>query len=901
MIANTVPWQGRVVVSAVVAVFALLVGVPSALGQTVPDFEDVPEGHVAEAAIEWAAQNGITQGVGDNRFGVGGTLTRYQMVTFLCRAFDPGSCLSGVRGSDSFDDVPADHWANYPIGWAVNRGITSGVSATEFGGGQTLTREQMITFLYRAEGSPTGGSDGIDVFQDAPDRSHWASLAIGWAYDQGVTGGLAEGTFGFGTNVSREEMVLFLCRTAAPATCQPSQKPLPSSVVPTSTTESEPRGTPPEIPQPRTGDDYDGISYIPFKASGYIEGVPVITERTPITGTIPVDVHYCGRQGKYTSEDLAELVRWLNDDIGSRLAAESSNLLNMVFNEGLVLSPDIAWDNVIFGEADNYCLGELFWELYQGLVPHNTPQTLIIVDAVPGFAAGYAGSTFARATSLDARRGNVNDFRGTVAHELGHTVLDLPHIFVRCGADTLMVNTQTPVAPTRVCVAEEWIGVHGEFLGKIDANLPNYGDGLLLSCYERRVLGWPVGGDSPPCVLLPPSAPSASLSSVVDDGFTVSWTPPVFTDDVPVDGYTLTVAREDSGGLNVYKRHDLSAGESSFTVDGLPVGRYSVRMWAESEYGSGVPYRTPSLPLMPSPASVTATAIDSTSIRVSWSPVPGAAHYVVWNSEDDPPDIFEIDDEGSFTFFGGTVVRGSTSLVLHNRQPDTEYTIKVRACGFQEVFGSEECSFGTEVTVTTTPPEPGATAPGAVSSVSITEAGDDWLVLSWDPVPGATFYECGYLTAQNMWFEGPGTADTSCQLWWDSRRAPPGIGLAAGNTYTVGVKACQKPLVNCTDWTTATASTQVLAAAPASYPVSVKEVGDTSFTLSWNPPAADAYYDLRVVTRLSTTFRVAGRTRDVTVPNLQPNTSYTVKVRTCRGTGGNCSSWVTIPVTTRRN
>ena len=223
-------------VSAAAAVSILLVGVPSGFGQTAPDFEDVPEGHVAEEAISWAADNAVTEGVGDNRFGIGRTLTRYEMVTFLCRAYDPASCQSGVRGSDSFDDVPSDHWADHSVGWAADRGITSGVSATEFGGSQTLTREQMITFLHRAEGSPTGGSDGSDVFQDGPDRSHWASLPIGWAYDQGVTGGIAAGTFGFGTNVSREEMVLFLCRTVAPGTCQPSQDPLPSSVVPPSPT-----------------------------------------------------------------------------------------------------------------------------------------------------------------------------------------------------------------------------------------------------------------------------------------------------------------------------------------------------------------------------------------------------------------------------------------------------------------------------------------------------------------------------------------------------------------------------------------------------------------------------------------------------------------------------------------
>ena len=75
--------------------FAVVVGVlgsvQSVFAQTVPDFEDVPEGHVAESAIDWAAENGITVGVGNNRFGIGQTLTRYQMVTFLCRALNPGN------------------------------------------------------------------------------------------------------------------------------------------------------------------------------------------------------------------------------------------------------------------------------------------------------------------------------------------------------------------------------------------------------------------------------------------------------------------------------------------------------------------------------------------------------------------------------------------------------------------------------------------------------------------------------------------------------------------------------------------------------------------------------------------------------------------------------------------
>ena len=194
------------------------------LGSPLTTFEDVPEGHVAERAIAWAFEEGITVGVGNNRFGMGQTLTRYQMVTFLCRAFAPAECRSGARGSDRFGDVPADHWAEYAVGWAVGNGVTSGVSAVAFGGSQTLTREQTVTFLFRASGSPAGGSRGSDVYADVPSgRSQWANQPIGWAYDRGITAGMGTDTsvFGFGTATVREEMVLFLCRAAAPEICPP--------------------------------------------------------------------------------------------------------------------------------------------------------------------------------------------------------------------------------------------------------------------------------------------------------------------------------------------------------------------------------------------------------------------------------------------------------------------------------------------------------------------------------------------------------------------------------------------------------------------------------------------------------------------------------------------------------
>lgn len=218
----------RAIVGLIAVTVALLLTIGLAVGQATPDFEDVPQGHMAETAIGWATANGITTGVGNNRFGMGQTLTRYQMVTFLCRVFAPSACASGIRGSDRFADVPADHWANFSIGWAVDREITRGVTATRFGGGETLTREQMVTFLYRAKGSPPQWWPGSNYYNDVPtDPDHWANIPIGWAHQRGITGGISPRVFGFGSTLSREETVLFLCRAAAPEICQPSVEPYP--------------------------------------------------------------------------------------------------------------------------------------------------------------------------------------------------------------------------------------------------------------------------------------------------------------------------------------------------------------------------------------------------------------------------------------------------------------------------------------------------------------------------------------------------------------------------------------------------------------------------------------------------------------------------------------------------
>ena len=193
-----------------------------------PTFADVPTDSFFYVPVRWAQSREITAGVGEGRFGVRSGLKREEMITFLCRAYAPEECRKDqYDGSVYFTDVPGDHWANTTIGWAFENGITSGVGNGLFGMGQTLTREQTMAFLYRAEGAPDTGTVGKDHYDDvAGAADDWYQTPIGWAFDQGITGGTADGTFGFGSTPSREETMLFMCRTIDRAICPPSKEPV---------------------------------------------------------------------------------------------------------------------------------------------------------------------------------------------------------------------------------------------------------------------------------------------------------------------------------------------------------------------------------------------------------------------------------------------------------------------------------------------------------------------------------------------------------------------------------------------------------------------------------------------------------------------------------------------------
>ena len=110
-------------------------------------FIDVPSDAFYANAVKWAVENEITTGVGNNRFDPNGQCTRGQVVTFLHRA-ENSPAASTIS---SFTDVPSTAFYYNAVNWAVANGITDGVGNNRFAPNDTCTRAQVVTFLYRAQ------------------------------------------------------------------------------------------------------------------------------------------------------------------------------------------------------------------------------------------------------------------------------------------------------------------------------------------------------------------------------------------------------------------------------------------------------------------------------------------------------------------------------------------------------------------------------------------------------------------------------------------------------------------------------------------------------------------------------------------------------------------------------
>ena len=168
-------------------------------------FYDVPNDAYFYEAVKWAVKNGITNGVGDNLFAPGQPCTRAQIVTFLWRAAGSPEPKSTAAGMT--DVVPGSYYAK-AVAWAVENGITTGTAEGTFSPDATCTRAQAVTFLARAQNAKVTGKT---AFSDVPADSYFAD-AVAWAQANGVTTGTSETTFSPDNDCTRAQIVTFLYR-----------------------------------------------------------------------------------------------------------------------------------------------------------------------------------------------------------------------------------------------------------------------------------------------------------------------------------------------------------------------------------------------------------------------------------------------------------------------------------------------------------------------------------------------------------------------------------------------------------------------------------------------------------------------------------------------------------------
>lgn len=175
--------------------------------EAAPEFDDVKPGAFYFDAVQWAVENGITNGTGKNTFSPNDVCSRYQIVMFLWRAAGQPEAKAAV----SFADVKPGDIFYEAVQWAVERGITKGTSSTSFSPYAPCTRGQIVTFLCRSAGSPK--VSGACNFSDVSSGSFCHDAVI-WASSEGITNGTSAGRFSPNEGCTRAQVVTFLYRAS---------------------------------------------------------------------------------------------------------------------------------------------------------------------------------------------------------------------------------------------------------------------------------------------------------------------------------------------------------------------------------------------------------------------------------------------------------------------------------------------------------------------------------------------------------------------------------------------------------------------------------------------------------------------------------------------------------------
>lgn len=170
-------------------------------------FADVPEDAFYYDAVNWAVEEGITNGLTETAFGPGEKCNRAQVVTFLWRL----DGMPAASGENTFSDVADGSWYADAVLWAVEQKVTDGMGVGIFQPDGTCSRAQIVTFLWKYAGRPA--SDAENPFTDVPEEG-WYAEAVKWAVEMDITTGISATEFCPDQPCNRAQIVTFLYRYA---------------------------------------------------------------------------------------------------------------------------------------------------------------------------------------------------------------------------------------------------------------------------------------------------------------------------------------------------------------------------------------------------------------------------------------------------------------------------------------------------------------------------------------------------------------------------------------------------------------------------------------------------------------------------------------------------------------
>lgn len=177
-------------------------------GAVLPRFSDVTVSDYFYQAVLWALEKNVTNGLTDTTFAPQLSCTRAQMVTFLWRAAGSPTPKATVN---PFTDVPAGAYYEKAVLWAIENGVTQGTNAATFSPDAVCTRGQMAAFLYRSKNSPS--VSGASPFTDVQPADYYADAVV-WATENDITNGIGNNQYGPAQPCTRGQIVTFLYRAA---------------------------------------------------------------------------------------------------------------------------------------------------------------------------------------------------------------------------------------------------------------------------------------------------------------------------------------------------------------------------------------------------------------------------------------------------------------------------------------------------------------------------------------------------------------------------------------------------------------------------------------------------------------------------------------------------------------